>query len=113
MNQPSCMKSSITALLILMAGSFLGVLGGDETFQFVEPKFVAELRVKAVKGDVDAQIALGKVFYEGKRHLKSYSSALIWYKKAANGGNPIGQLWVGKLYAEGKGGITWDLEEES
>jgi uncharacterized protein len=69
---------------------------------------VVELLEKcAHRGDADAQICLALLYYEGTP--SNTAQALIWFSRAANGGNAIAQAWVGDLLAKGIG-VPADLE---
>jgi len=46
---------------------------------------------------------LGKLYYEGLGTLQDYVEAAKWYRKAAENGNALAQLWLGTMYISGQG----------
>eukprot|EP00747_Dinoflagellata_sp_TGD_P048211 gnl/TRDRNA2_/TRDRNA2_145472_c0_seq1.p1 gnl/TRDRNA2_/TRDRNA2_145472_c0~~gnl/TRDRNA2_/TRDRNA2_145472_c0_seq1.p1 ORF type:complete len:159 (+),score=40.20 gnl/TRDRNA2_/TRDRNA2_145472_c0_seq1:392-868(+) len=61
--------------------------------------------------DPEAQVVLGRALVEGQRCKADPEAGLAWLLKAAEQGNPEGQLRLGLLYAGGTNGIARDLEE--
>ena len=59
----------------------------------------------ASKGDIEAQFALGLMYYNGKGVRQDYKKAIEWYEKAANQGNTKAQFNLGIMYANGQGVI--------
>jgi hypothetical protein len=67
--------------------------------------------VAADHGDVESQLILGSLYRLGavaaatgnKGYVSDDASAMEWYRRAANQGNPRGQFNVGQMYAEGAG----------
>merc|ERR1711970_973352 len=55
----------------------------------------------ADKGDVQAQVGLGQLHYQGGRGVNmDHQNALKYFKKAASLGNPVGQSGLGLMYLE-------------
>ena len=54
---------------------------------------------KAESGNVEAQLELADIYDAGRE----YSTALSWFRKAADNGDAYARLLLGKHYAEGKG----------
>lgn len=77
---------------------------------------LADLKAKAAEGDAEAQTSLG-IFYlgkegyptlsvgtnEGRRREANNAEASVWFRKAAEQGDPIAQFNLGRLYFAGKG----------
>jgi TPR repeat protein len=62
-----------------------------------------ELRNKAEKGDIDAQINLGRLYVRGEGVPKDEAEAVKWFRKAAYQGNDRGELFLGIMYYNGLG----------
>lgn len=63
------------------------------------------LQQKAESGDVRAQLELGSVYENGYAGAtKSDQEAVRWYTRAAAGGNPTAQRWLGNSYISGQTG---------
>jgi TPR repeat protein len=67
--------------------------------------FIREL---ASEGHADAQAYLGLMYVTGKD--RSYSDAVILFRKAAAQGNGYGQAGLGWMYAMGRGVLQSDTE---
>lgn len=61
----------------------------------------------AKQGNVDAQVKIGKMCYEGEdgayvgqwgEHYRNKAGALSWFKLAAEQGNPVAQYYLGVIY---------------
>lgn len=68
------------------------------------------LEPAAERGDVDAQLLLGRIFDLGLGGREDDQEAVRWYLRAAEGGDAYAQLSVGLMYAEGLG-VSWDFSE--
>ncbi|XP_008557621.1 protein sel-1 homolog 1 [Microplitis demolitor] len=56
----------------------------------------------AERGDVQAQVGLGQLHYQGGRGVPlDHQRALNYFQHAANAGNPIAMAFLGKIYLEG------------
>ena len=62
-----------------------------------------ELRPLAERGDAEAQLNLGNMYYKGLGVTQDYAEAMKWYSKAAEQGNAEAQLDVGVMFKEGQG----------
>jgi len=62
-----------------------------------------ELKSLAVKGNPDAQLKLGFMYYSGRGTLRNYQEAINWFKKSAQQGNAPAQSNVGYMYERGEG----------
>jgi TPR repeat protein len=83
--------------LTKMAGYMLLSLvkDGDKNFQ--------DLVTKAEKGNADARINLGKLYYHGIGVAKDEKKAVEWFMKAAEQGNAVAQYNLGNCYRNGIG----------
>lgn len=68
------------------------------------------LEPAAERGDVDAQLLLGRIYDLGLGGHEDDQKAAQWYLRAAEGGDPAARLSVGIMYAEGLG-VAWDFPE--
>lgn len=68
-----------------------------------------ETVMNARHGDAHAQVALGDLYRLGQGFQQSYQTAMDWYLKAAEQGDPVGQRRVGALYDHGLG-VKWDSQ---
>jgi TPR repeat protein len=71
---------------------------------------IEEVREAAVKGDSQAQTALGNAYLTGNRVTKDPQEAIKWFRQAAEKKNAIAQLALGMLYDAGEG-IPKDIVE--
>lgn len=71
-----------------------------------DPQYEAALR-----GEPDAQCALGARYASGEGGEQDFAKSLEWYAKAAEQGNAKAQWNVAILYARGSGGITQDAQQ--
>ncbi|GJQ80750.1 hypothetical protein Trydic_g9342 [Trypoxylus dichotomus] len=56
----------------------------------------------AEKGDVQAQVGLGQLYYQGGRGVElDYKKALHYFTQAANAGNSNAMAYLGKIYLDG------------
>lgn len=56
----------------------------------------------ADKGDVNAQVGLGQLYYQGGRGIPvDYAKALGFFMSAAKAGNAMAMAFIGKIYLEG------------
>ena len=66
-------------------------------------EFVISLKHDANAGDVEAQLTLGVMFYEGQGVSQDYAEARQWLEMAAGQNNAQAQFCLGEIYDEGKG----------
>lgn len=65
----------------------------------------------ADKGEIQAQVGLGQLHYQGGRGIAhDHQKALEYFTPAANAGNPIAMAFLGKIYLEGSKTIKADNE---
>ena len=60
-------------------------------------------RKAAEQGDVDAQLALGDMYSDGRGVEKDFKGAAKWYRKAAEQGYASAQWLLGIMYSKGEG----------
>ncbi|CAD6995149.1 unnamed protein product [Ceratitis capitata] len=76
-----------------------------------ETEIVDYYQLLADKGDVQSQVGLGQLYYQGGKAIQQdHQKALEYFTKAANTGNAIGFAFLGKLYLEGSEFIKADNE---
>lgn len=76
-----------------------------------ETEIVDYYQLLADKGDVQSQVGLGQLYYQGGKAIQQdHQKALEYFTKAANTGNAIGYAFLGKLYLEGSEFIKSDNE---
>ncbi len=59
-------------------------------------------RIRAEKGDANAQSALGHIYYHGDGMPQDYTEALHWYGKAADQGDAKAQYAIGYMHYHGQ-----------
>lgn len=75
------------------AGLSSGILDND---------LIEYYQLLADKGDVQAQVGLGQLHYQGGRGIPlDHQKALQYFTQAANAGNAIAMGFLGKIYLEG------------
>ncbi|EDW24680.1 GL24274 [Drosophila persimilis] len=76
-----------------------------------ETEIVDYYQLLADKGDVQSQVGLGQLYYQGGKAIEQdHQKALEYFTLAANAGNAIGFAFLGKLYLEGSEQIKADNE---
>ena len=97
-----------------LIGGILAALLGFGTFTLqaaeVTPAQVAEYRAAAEKGDAEAQLNLGRCYYNGDGVTKDLEKAAYWCRKAAEQGHAKAQFNLGWCYEKGEG-VPKDLEK--
>lgn len=82
------------------SGSSSGILDND---------LIDYYQLLADKGDVQAQVGLGQLHYQGGRGVPlDYQKALHYFQQAANAGNSNAMAFLGKMYLEGSEHIKAD-----
>lgn len=83
-----------------------GTAGGnldDDLLQYYQ--FLAD------KGDVQAQVGLGQLYFQGGRGVDvDHQKAFQYFKQAATAGNANAQAYLGKMYLEGAASVPQDNE---
>ncbi len=65
---------------------------------------INNLRRKAIVGDIDAMVELGRAYWQGKYGVDvNYDTAMNWFRQAADRGNAYGMNGIGILYQDGLG----------
>lgn len=68
-------------------------------------------QLMADKGDVQAQVGLGQLHYQGGRGIPlDHQKALQYLQPAANAGNALAMAFLGKIYLEGSEYVDADNE---
>nr|CAD7424417.1 unnamed protein product [Timema monikensis] len=63
----------------------------------------------AEKGDIQAQVGLGQLHYQGGRGvMQDHQRALHYFLQAADAGNPVAMAFLGKIYLEGSDIVKQD-----
>ena len=75
-----------------------------------DAKALAELRVRAEKGEASAQYYLGNMYADGKGVAKDEVEAVKWFRKAADQGDATPQVILGVMYWFGDGVVKDELE---
>ena len=74
----------------------------DQNIQNAEER-LAEVRVRAEKGNLEAQHELGALLATGRGSDQDYVEAAYWLEQAAPRGHDDAQFWLGNLYMRGAG----------
>lgn len=78
---------------------------------YLENDLVEYYQLLADKGDVQAQVGLGQLHYQGGRGIPlDHQKALQYFTPAANAGNAVAMAFLGKIYLEGSEYIDADNE---
>ncbi len=77
---------------------------------FMKNKIFQRAQKKAMSGDVNAQYALGNMYYIGAATDIDYKEGLKWFKEAASKGHMQSEYELGYIYYEGRG-VKKDLKE--
>ena len=65
----------------------------------------------ADKGDVQAQVGLGQLHYQGGRGVHmDHANALHYFQQAADAGNAVAMAFLGKMYLEGGEAVVQNNE---
>lgn len=94
--------------LLLVFLAIVAATGWADARSYVKPelttKSIDELERLASDGDVDAQYALGRIHFDGKRCLaKNYAEAFKWLSMAADQGHASAIHVTGWMYMYGQG----------
>ncbi|HEB79199.1 MAG TPA: sel1 repeat family protein, partial [Rhodospirillales bacterium] len=58
---------------------------------------------RAEKGDLNAQVLLGMLYYQGENVVKDHKKAFRWWRAAAEKGHATAQWRLASLYYRGEG----------
>ena len=84
-----------------MIGLLLSAFAGRSADFTVED--FKQTRLEAEKGDSEAKVAVGRMFFLGQGTPQNYSEALKWYRRAAERGNAAAQNNLALMYLNGHG----------
>lgn len=74
-----------------------------------EAEIIDYYQLLADKGDVQSQVGLGQLYYQGGKVVQQdHKKAFDYFTLAANSGNAVGYAFLGKLYLEGSKYIKAD-----
>ena len=99
------MTGVIVAVLLSVSSALAGA-SEDCAAAYDRQDYVLALRLcrpLAEQGDIDAQTAVGNLYYEGWGVEQNYTSAANWFRKAAEEGDATGQFSLGWAYEQGDG----------
>src|SRR6516162_9948174 len=90
-------------LAIICVAPILWSAYKERTTQRKLAESARQCRVRAERGDTDAQYRLGSVYYYGKGEPRDYAVAIRWYRKSADQGIAQAQYALGYCYFHGHG----------
>lgn len=77
----------------------------------VDDDIIQYYQFLADKGDVQAQVALGQIHFQGARGIeRDHKKALIYFRKAAELGSSHAMAYLGKIYSYGTGDVKQNIE---
>lgn len=94
-----------TILLVLML-----IFGSITCLSKELPDDINKLTKMAQKGNVDAQVKLANIYYNGEGVEPNYDEAKYYYELAVNKNSPLGLVGLGNCYLNGLG-VTEDASE--
>jgi len=75
---------------------------GGHTGGMLDNDLIEYYQLLADKGDVQAQVGLGQLHYQGGRGVEmDHGNALTYFTQAADAGNAVAMAFLGKMYLEG------------
>lgn len=81
--------------------SYGGNIVDDDIIQYYQ--FLAD------KGDIQAQVGLGQLHFQGSRGVEQdHQKALFYFQKAAESGNTNAMAYLGKIYLDGSSAVDQD-----
>ncbi len=92
----------IRNILVILLFACLTLVGSGCSQESVG-KNIADLKINAEHGDVNAQIELGLAYYEGREVPQDKKLAADWFLKAAEQNNISAQHYMGWMYARADG----------
>ena len=75
-----------------------------------EERYVADLRARIARGDVEAEVALGNLYESGDVLPQDPAQAAEWYRRAADKGHAGAQMNLAMMYLEGQG-VRRDVQQ--
>lgn len=89
----------------------LDELENGYTTGILDNDLIEYYQLLAEKGDIQAQVGLGQLHYQGGRGVElDYQKAMHYFTQAANAGNAIAMAYLGKIYLDGSDEIKQDNE---
>ncbi|XP_018573433.1 protein sel-1 homolog 1 isoform X2 [Anoplophora glabripennis] len=80
----------------------LDELENGYTSGILDNDLIEYYQLLAEKGDVQAQVGLGQLHYQGGRGVDlDYQKAMHYFTQAANAGNAMAMAYLGKIYLDG------------
>lgn len=77
----------------------------------VDDDLIQYYQFLADKGDIQAQVALGQIHFQGARGVeRDHKKALYYFQKAAESGNSNAMAYLGKIYSYGSSAIEQNTE---
>jgi alpha-mannosidase II/SEL1 protein len=87
-------------------GGFSGSAGG-----ILDNDLIEYYQLLADKGDVQAQVGLGQLHFQGGRGVETdHRVAFNYFTQAADSGNAIAMAFLGKMYLEGSEAVQQNNE---
>jgi hypothetical protein len=99
-SSPDSLSWCVWFLVLLLTAGAIRTTGQEPAHSRFD-----RLVASAEKGDANAQVELGILYYEGRTegHRPDYAEALKWFQLAADQGNAKAQDRMGLMYYSGKG----------
>ncbi|KAJ8963435.1 hypothetical protein NQ318_018915 [Aromia moschata] len=89
----------------------LDELENGYTSGILDNDLIEYYQLLAEKGDVQAQVGLGQLHYQGGRGVDlDYQKAMHYFTQAANAGNAMAMAYLGKIYLDGSDEVQADNE---
>lgn len=86
----------LAGLIMLLAIAYSAIYDGDST--------LSKLKLAGENGDVEAQYALGLMYYYGEHVEVDFYQARVWYEKAASQNDAQAQFDLGVMNERVEGG---------
>jgi len=99
MSLNDCLTGALRRSLLLGLLLFSGLLLAQQN----KPLDISALSAAAERGDVHAQVILGKAYLLGEKIDKDDDRGVFWLREAARNGDRVGQAWLGWAYEQGRG----------
>jgi TPR repeat protein len=104
--------SAVTRRAVLLAAALLAPQSHDSSS---DERYLAELRARIARGDVEAEVAFGNLYESGQSVLPlDPARAAEWYRRAADKGHAGAQFNLANMYLDGLGvpkdagqAVTW------
>lgn len=103
--------------LVLMAAPILFPVSSFAGMSQEEVKAFSDYKIRALKGEVEAQSAVGDCYMNGEGVGQDFAQAVVWYQKAAESGYANAQSELASCYSKGFGvekdervALSWRLK---